>query len=102
MHWVVVITYPMSKIAEVIPLYLDQVSNDPLPDWIEEVGFFSQFGGDGVRNWAIYSAPDERSAEALKKLVNSQMRYAGVDGFKIEYETVMPVMEAIATATGQA
>jgi hypothetical protein len=101
MVWIIVTTYPMSKIAKAIELYLDMDQNDPLPDFIEEIGFFSQWGGDGIRNWQIVTCPDDKWNQALKELVAREIRYSEIEGFKIEYEITMPVKEAIAAVARQ-
>ncbi|RJP32226.1 MAG: hypothetical protein C4536_06435 [Actinobacteria bacterium] len=101
MVWIIITTYPMSGIAKAIEIYLDQQQNNPVPDWIEEIGFYSQWGGDGVRNWQLIKCPDDKWNDALKELIPRNLRYGEIEGFKIEYEITLPVMEAIAAAGGQ-
>lgn len=88
-------TYPMTSIGDVVEVFIDNMKT-PLPDFIEMDGPYSRWGGDGIIATTIYKVSDDKVKEGTAELVTRDARFADVEGYKLEYRTVLDIADSLA------
>jgi hypothetical protein len=68
----------------------------PIPDYVETLGFYTCWGGDGIVFYMILDIKDGNIDEGLKDLRNRLANYMSVDGYKVKYEVLTSVEESLA------
>jgi len=64
-------TYPVTSAADFGKLAIDEMKNNPYPDFIKR-NYYFKFGGDGVIAYIIYDI-EEGNEEAARKDISSRM-----------------------------
>jgi hypothetical protein len=95
MKLMLITTYPLTSTSKVVDLFLEIASKDPLPDYIEMLDIYSHWGGEGIKAYALYDIK-ENIDEGIMEITKRMVRYASIDGYKIDSQVVLPIAEALA------
>ena len=88
-------TYPVTSIDEVAKVFLE-VMKTPPPDYIENLGFYSTWGGDGITFYMIENIPDGKVDDGLRDVTGRIAKYRSIDGYKVRYEVLSTIEDSLA------
>ncbi len=88
-------TYPMTSIDESVKVFLE-VMKTPQPDYIETLGFYNAWGGEGITFYMILDIPDGKIDDGLRDITGHLANYRSVDGYKVRYEILSTVEDSLA------
>jgi hypothetical protein len=89
-------TYPISAAIEVAKIFIEELKTNPHPDYMQMLGLYAHWGGDGIVVYAYYQIEDGKVDEGVKDLTSRELKFASVDGYKVQFQVVLPVAEALA------
>jgi len=89
-------TYPLTSAMKAADVFLENASVDPIPDYIDTLGFYTQWGGDGIVFYLILDVEDGKVDDGVRALTKRFVNYKSVEGYKVEIQVVLPIAEALA------
>lgn len=88
-------TYPMTSMEEAVDVFLDIAANDPMPDYMTMESSYTHWGGDGIKSYMVYDIAEARADDGLNELVRRTVRFASIEGYKVESQMVLPLEAAL-------
>ena len=88
-------TFPMESTDKAVETFLDNMANDPFPDFVEMTALYSHWGDAGVKTYTIYDIKEGKVDEGIMEITRRMARFRSVKGYTIESEIILPLEAAL-------
>jgi len=93
MIYMVSTTFPLKSSADVGKTFVEAMAESQ--PYLNEIGIWINFGGDGIKSVAIHEVEKGHEDEAYKALTEYFTQFYNIEGFKVNIETVLKPEDAL-------
>lgn len=94
MHLMTTTTYPLSSAAQAGKKFVE-VAKSPLPDFLNRLAMYTEYGGKGITAYGIYEVEAGHEDEGIKALVKLITNFYDIPGYETAIRVVLTVEEAL-------
>ncbi len=93
MIYMVTTTYPTKSTIDVGKTYVEAMAKTT--PQTKEIGIWLNFGGDGIKSFAIHEVEKGHEDQAFKALTDFFIPFLKIEGFKVNIEPVLTPEDAL-------
>jgi hypothetical protein len=94
-------TYPISSMDDTVKVFVEGLTKNPMPDFVEQEAMYVRWGGKGLKVYAVYNVTDGNVDEGVKAITRFLMSFGDVEGYKVKSAEVIMTAEDALTMVGE-